>query len=79
MTPHELALLALAAVLILTGFAGADVAALTGLLSRSPYSDAEGRILQASLIVVAIGGLVAVGTFIETLIRVTLPQLGGTS
>ena len=76
MTPHELAFLALAAALILTGFAGA---ALTGLLSRSPYSDAEARILQASLIVVAIGGLIAVGTFIETLIRVTLPQLGGTS
>lgn len=79
MTPHELAFLALAAVLILTGFAGADVAALTGLLSRRLYSDAEARILQASLIVVAIGGLVAVGTFIETLIRIALPLLGGTS
>lgn len=55
MTSHELAFLALAALLILTGFAGAGVAALTGLLSRSIYCEAEGRILQASLVVVAIG------------------------
>ena len=79
MTPHELAFLALAAVLVLTGFADAGVAALTGLLSRSLYCEAEARILQASLVVVAIGGLVGVGTFIEALIRVTLPLLGGAS
>ena len=79
MTSHELAFLALAGLLILTGFAGAGVAALTGLLSRSIYCEAEGRILQASLVVVAIGGLVAIGTFIEALIRITLPLLGGAS
>lgn len=79
MTPHELVALALAALLILTGFAGAGVAALTGLLSRSICCEAEGRILQASLVVVAIGGLIAIGTFIEALIRITLPLPGGAS
>lgn len=79
MTPHELASLALAALLILTGFAGAAVAALTGLLSRSICCEAEGQILQASLVVVAIGGLIAIGTFIEALVRITLPLLGGAS
>ena len=79
MTPHELVALALAALLILTGFTGAGVAALTGLLSRSIYCEAEGRILQASLVVVAIGGLIAIGTFIEALVRITLPLLGGAS
>ena len=79
MTPHELIFLALAAVLVLTGFADAGVAALAALFSRSIYCDAEARILQASLIVVAIGGLVGVGTFIEALIRITLPLLGGAS
>nr|DAJ77107.1 MAG TPA: hypothetical protein [Caudoviricetes sp.] len=79
MTSNELAFLALAGLLILTGFAGSGVAALTGLLSRSIYCEAEGRILQASLVVVAIGGLTAVGTFAEALIRVTLPLLGGAS
>ena len=79
MTSHELAFLALAGLLILTGFAGAGVAALAGLLSRSIYCEAEDRILKASLAVVAIGGLVAIGTFIEALIRITLPLLGGAS
>lgn len=79
MTSRELAFLALAALLILTGFAGAGVAALTGLLSRSIYCEAEGRILQASLVIVAIGGLVAIGTFAEALIRIALPLLGGAS
>ena len=79
MTPHELVFLALAALLILTGFAGGAVAALTGLLSRSIYCEAEGRILQASLVVVAIGGLIAIGTFAEALVRITLPLLGGAS
>ena len=73
MTSHELAFLTLAALLILTGFAGAGVAALTGLLPRSVYCEAEGRILQASLVVVAIG------TFAEALIRIALPLLGGAS
>ena len=79
MTPHELVFLALAALLILTGFAGGAVAALTGLLSRSIYSEAAERILQVSMVTVAIGGLTAVGTFVAALIRITFPLLGGAS
>lgn len=52
MTSHELAFLALAALLILTGSGGAGVAALTGLLSRSICCEAEGRLLQASLVAI---------------------------